>query len=84
MSFTFRCALIFVDTYAHTLFLEVNSFFRKNRNSFELTDDLGINSDSMPSNNGQKHQPAAIILNHLKVGIEQPDQPGLHNTGTSV
>jgi hypothetical protein len=27
VSFTFRCALIFVDTYAHTLFLEVNSIF---------------------------------------------------------
>jgi hypothetical protein len=26
--FTFRCALIFVDTYAHTLFLEVNSIFQ--------------------------------------------------------
>jgi hypothetical protein len=25
--FTFRCALIFVDTYAHTLFLEVISVF---------------------------------------------------------
>jgi hypothetical protein len=24
VSFTFRCALIFVDTYAHTLFLEVH------------------------------------------------------------
>jgi hypothetical protein len=28
VSFTFRCALIFVDTYAHTLFLEVNSIFQ--------------------------------------------------------
>jgi hypothetical protein len=27
VSFTFRCALIFVDTYAHTLFLEVNFSF---------------------------------------------------------
>jgi hypothetical protein len=45
----------------------------ENRNSYELTDYLGINSDSMPSNNGLKHQPAVIILNHLKVGIEQPD-----------
>jgi hypothetical protein len=27
VSFTFRCALIFVDTYAHTLFLEVNFVF---------------------------------------------------------
>jgi hypothetical protein len=56
----------------------------ENRNSYELTDDLGINSDSMPSNNRLKHQPAFIILNHLEVGIEQPDQPGVHNTGTSV
>jgi len=29
VSFTFRCALIFVDTYAHTLFLEVNFVFQK-------------------------------------------------------
>lgn len=57
---------------------------RKNRNSYELTNDLGINSDSMPSNNGLKHQCTVIILNHLEVGIEQPDQPGVHNTGTSV
>jgi hypothetical protein len=28
VSFTFRCALIFVDTYAYTLFLEVNSIFQ--------------------------------------------------------
>jgi hypothetical protein len=27
VSFTFRYALIFVDTYARTLFLEVNSIF---------------------------------------------------------
>jgi hypothetical protein len=27
VSFTFRCALIFVDTYAHTLLLEVISIF---------------------------------------------------------
>jgi hypothetical protein len=29
VSFTFRCALIFVDTYARTLFLEVNSIFQQ-------------------------------------------------------
>jgi hypothetical protein len=45
----------------------------ENRNSYELTEDLGVNSDSMLSNNGLKHQPTFIILNHLKVGIEQPD-----------
>jgi hypothetical protein len=28
VSFTFGCALIFVYTYAHTLFLEVNSIFQ--------------------------------------------------------
>jgi hypothetical protein len=28
VSFTFRCALICVDTYAHTLFLEVNFVFQ--------------------------------------------------------
>jgi hypothetical protein len=32
VSFTFRCALIFVDTYAHTILLEVISIFHK---SFE-------------------------------------------------
>jgi hypothetical protein len=42
----------------------------ENRNSNELTDDLGINSDNMPSNSRLKHQPAVIILNHFKVGIE--------------
>jgi hypothetical protein len=38
--------------------------------SYELTDDLGINSDSMPIHSGLKHHPAVIILNHLKEGIE--------------
>jgi hypothetical protein len=42
----------------------------ENRYSYELTDDLGINSDSMPIYNRLKHQPAVIILNHLEVGIE--------------
>jgi len=42
----------------------------ENRNSNELTDDLGINSDSMPKNSGLKHQPAVIVLHHLEVGIE--------------
>jgi len=56
----------------------------ENRYSYELTDDLGIISDSMPAYNRLKHQPTVIILNHLDVGIEQSDQPGVHNTGTSV
>jgi hypothetical protein len=54
------------------------------RYSDELTDDLGINSDSMPNYSGLKHQPAVIILNHLEVGIEESDQPGVHNTGAAV
>jgi hypothetical protein len=45
----------------------------ENRDSYELTNDLGINSDSMPSNSELKHQPVVIILYHLKVGIEQPN-----------
>jgi hypothetical protein len=44
--------------------------YLENRNSNDLTDDLGINSDNMPSNSGLKHQPAVIIPNHLEVGIE--------------
>jgi hypothetical protein len=35
VSFTFCCALIFVDTYAHTLLLEVISIF-------QLVSELGI------------------------------------------
>jgi hypothetical protein len=42
----------------------------ENRYSYELTNDLGINSDSMSTYNGLKHQPAVIIRNHLEVGIE--------------
>jgi hypothetical protein len=56
----------------------------ENRNSNELTDDLGINSDCMPKNNGLKHQPAVIVLHHLEVGIEKSNQPGVHHTGTAV
>jgi hypothetical protein len=39
----------------------------ENRYSYELADDLGINSDSMSTYSGLKHQPAVIILNHLEV-----------------
>jgi uncharacterized protein YjiS (DUF1127 family) len=56
----------------------------ENKNSYELTDDLGINSDNMPSNSILKHQPVVIILNHFEVGIKQSDQPGVYNTGTGV
>jgi hypothetical protein len=42
----------------------------ENRYSYELTDDLGINIDSMPTYSGLKHQPTVILLNHLEVGIE--------------
>jgi len=56
----------------------------ENRNSNELTDDLGINTDSMPMNCGLKHQPAVIVLYHLEVGIEKSNQPGVHHTGAAV
>jgi hypothetical protein len=56
----------------------------ENRNSNELTDDLGINSDSMPKNSGLKHQPAIIVLHHLEVGIEKSNQPGVHHTGAAM
>jgi hypothetical protein len=42
----------------------------ENKYSYELTDDLGINSSSMPAYSGLEYQPAVIILNHLEVGIE--------------
>jgi hypothetical protein len=42
----------------------------EDRDSYELTDDLGINCDSIPFNSGLKYQPVVIILYHLKVGIE--------------
>jgi hypothetical protein len=56
----------------------------ENRNSNELTDDLGINSDSMPKSSGLKHQPVVIVLHHLEVGIEKSNQPGVHYTGAAV
>jgi hypothetical protein len=49
----------------------------ENRDSYELTDDMGNNIDNMPSNRRQKHQPSVIIPNHFEVGIKQPDQPGV-------
>jgi len=42
----------------------------ENRHPYELTDDLGINSDNMPIHRGLKHHPEVIILNHLEVGIK--------------
>jgi len=56
----------------------------ENRDSYELTDDLGINSDNMPANSGLKHQPMVIVLHHHEVGIEKSNQPGVHNTGATV
>jgi hypothetical protein len=49
-----------------------------------LTDDLGINSDDMAVNGGLKHHPMVIVLHHLKVGIEESDQPGIDNTGAAM
>jgi hypothetical protein len=42
----------------------------ENRHSYELTNDLGFNRDSMSIYSGLKHHPAVIILNHLEEGIE--------------
>jgi hypothetical protein len=42
----------------------------KNRHSYEVTDDLGINSDSMSIYSGLKYHPTIIIPNHLKEAIE--------------
>jgi hypothetical protein len=42
----------------------------ENRHPDELTDDLGINSDSMPIHNGLKDHPMVIILNNLEIGIK--------------
>jgi hypothetical protein len=56
----------------------------ENRNSNELTDDLGINNNSMPKNRRLKHQPAVIVLYHLEVGIEKSNHPGVHHTGAAV
>jgi len=58
--------------------------YLENRNSNELTNDLGINSDSTPSNSGLKHQPSIIILYHFKVGIEESDQPSVNNKSVAV
>jgi hypothetical protein len=42
----------------------------ENKHSYELTDDLGINSDSISIHRGLKYHLAVIILNHLEEGIE--------------
>jgi hypothetical protein len=56
----------------------------KDKKAYEVTDDLGINSDDVPVNNGLQYHPTIIILRHLKVGIEESDQPGENNAGTGV
>jgi hypothetical protein len=61
--------------YAHLIIWAARDL--ENRDSYELT-------AYMPSNSGLKHQPMVIILYHLKVGIEQSDQPDVHNIGTGV
>jgi len=39
----------------------------EHRHPDELTDDLRINSDTMPAHRGLKNQPAVIILNNLEI-----------------
>jgi hypothetical protein len=56
----------------------------KDWNAYEVTDDLGINSDDVPIKNGLQYHPMFIILRHLQVGIEESDQPGENNAGTGV
>jgi len=56
----------------------------KDWNAYEVTDDLGINSDDVPINSGLQYHPTIIILRHLQVGIEESDQPGENNAGTGV
>jgi hypothetical protein len=56
----------------------------KDWNTYEVTDDLGINSDDVPINSGLQYHPTIIILCHLQVVIEESDQPGENNAGTGV
>jgi hypothetical protein len=49
-----------------------------------VTNDLGINNDDVACNGGLKHHPTVIVLHHLKVGIEKPNKPGVHHTGSRV
>jgi hypothetical protein len=50
----------------------------------EVTDDLGIHCDDMPVNGGLENHPTLIVLSHLKVGIEESDEPGEDNASTCV
>jgi hypothetical protein len=56
----------------------------KNRYPNEVTDDLGIHCDDMPVNGGLENHPTLIVLSHLKVGIEESDEPGEDNASTCV
>jgi hypothetical protein len=57
---------------------------REIKNSYpnEVTDDLGIHCDDMPVNGGLENDPTLIVLSHLKVGIEESDEPGENNAST--
>jgi hypothetical protein len=48
VSFTFRCALIFVDNYAHTLFLEVNFVFHVGYLEAFARDSLHVTGRNLP------------------------------------
>jgi hypothetical protein len=52
--------------------------------SDEVTDDLGINSDNVATNNGLKYRSTIIILHHLKVGVEETNQSSVNNIGAAV
>jgi hypothetical protein len=45
----------------------------KDWNTYEVTDDLGINNDDVPVNSGLQYHPTIIIMRHLQVGIEESD-----------
>jgi hypothetical protein len=56
----------------------------KDWNAYEVTDDLGINSDYVPVNSGLQYHPTILILRHLQVGIQESNQPSENNVGTGV
>jgi hypothetical protein len=56
----------------------------KHRYCNDLADDLWINRDNMSRNGRLKDNAIFIILHHLKMCIEFPDQPIEHNAGAIV
>jgi hypothetical protein len=79
VSFTFRCALSFVDTYAHILFLEVNFGFSNRMEEEEFQSQLMVERHYMIDENESSNLHHATTLGSEEVVKEIVNKPSLED-----